>query len=407
MDWADELAASVQGPQVVNDSKTPSGTVHVGSLRGPVILDVITRALRAPRPRDDAPLRRRRHGPDGRPGAPVARRHRARDGPPARPHPRPGRRRPRVATPATHAQTFIDLFSGLGIHPDRYYWMSDIYPTGQMDPFIRTALDRAASRARRSTAGSRTSSTPTTGCRSASSARTAARSGTTIAVGLGRRDGRRRVPPRPRRLGGRLRLDRAGSRRSAARRSCPGTSSGRRSGACSASRSSPTARTSRPPAGRATGRTRSPARSSSASRRSTSRTSSSTSPARKMSTSKGLGAAAHTFTEIVPPEQTRFLFVRPAAGERDRVRPRGHRRGPAPVRRVRPAGRRDRRPRGQGRAARRASTRSSATRCSTRRPTSSRPRGAFRPAFAHLALLVQVPGVDVHGAGRGREGVRR
>src|SRR3954451_22725043 len=47
MEWADELAASVTGPQVVNDSKTPSGTVHVGSLRGPVILDVIVRALRA------------------------------------------------------------------------------------------------------------------------------------------------------------------------------------------------------------------------------------------------------------------------------------------------------------------------------------------------------------------------
>src|SRR3954462_10058177 len=44
---ADEPAPSVSGPQVVNDSKTPSGTVHVGSLRGPVILDVITRALRA------------------------------------------------------------------------------------------------------------------------------------------------------------------------------------------------------------------------------------------------------------------------------------------------------------------------------------------------------------------------
>ena len=47
MDWADELASRVSGPQVINDSKTPSGTVHVGSLRGPVILDVITRALRA------------------------------------------------------------------------------------------------------------------------------------------------------------------------------------------------------------------------------------------------------------------------------------------------------------------------------------------------------------------------
>ena len=46
MYWADELAASLEGPQVVNDSKTPSGTVHVGSLRGPVILDVIARALR-------------------------------------------------------------------------------------------------------------------------------------------------------------------------------------------------------------------------------------------------------------------------------------------------------------------------------------------------------------------------
>ena len=46
MFWADELAARLEGPQVVNDSKTPSGTVHVGSLRGPVILDVIVRAMR-------------------------------------------------------------------------------------------------------------------------------------------------------------------------------------------------------------------------------------------------------------------------------------------------------------------------------------------------------------------------
>ncbi|TMB48650.1 MAG: lysine--tRNA ligase, partial [Chloroflexi bacterium] len=46
MYWADELATRVSGPQVVNDSKTPSGTIHVGSLRGPVTLDVIARALR-------------------------------------------------------------------------------------------------------------------------------------------------------------------------------------------------------------------------------------------------------------------------------------------------------------------------------------------------------------------------
>ena len=143
MDWADELAASVTGPQVVNDSKTPSGTVHVGSLRGPVILDVIVRALRA-RGLETSYL----YGVDdldpmdaqalltadaveremGRPLAQIP--DQVGDG--------------HASYARHHAQIFIDLFAGLGIRPDRYYWMSEIYPTGQVDPFIRTALDRAA-----------------------------------------------------------------------------------------------------------------------------------------------------------------------------------------------------------------------------------------------------------------------
>ena len=143
MDWADELAVSVSGPQVVNDSKTPSGTVHVGSLRGPVILDTIWRALRA-RGLDATLL----YGVDdydpmdaqalltpdaveremGRPLFQVP-------DPLGDCHPSYARH---------FAEVFIDTFSGLGIHPERYYWMSEIYPTGEMDPFIRTALDRAA-----------------------------------------------------------------------------------------------------------------------------------------------------------------------------------------------------------------------------------------------------------------------
>ena len=143
MDWADELASKVSGPQVVNDSKTPSGTVHVGSLRGPVILDVIARALRAnghettllygvddmdpmdaqalltPDAIDREMGRPLAHVPD-----PVGDCH---------------------SSYARHfASLFIDVFARLGIHPDRYYWMSDIYPTGAMDPYIRLALDRAA-----------------------------------------------------------------------------------------------------------------------------------------------------------------------------------------------------------------------------------------------------------------------
>ena len=43
--WADEIAGQQVGRQVVNDSKTPSGTVHVGSLRGVVLHDAVRRAV--------------------------------------------------------------------------------------------------------------------------------------------------------------------------------------------------------------------------------------------------------------------------------------------------------------------------------------------------------------------------
>src|SRR5215207_9354011 len=142
MEWADELAARVSGPQVVNDSKTPSGTVHVGSLRGPVILDVIVRALRAAGheatllygvddldPMDAQALLT----PDaveremGRPLAHIP--DQETDG--------------HASYARHHAQRFIDTFAGLGVLPDRYYWMSELYAAGDMDPYIRIALDRA------------------------------------------------------------------------------------------------------------------------------------------------------------------------------------------------------------------------------------------------------------------------
>lgn len=46
MFWTEEIAARVSGPQIVNDSKTPSGRVHVGALRGVLIHDAIFRTLR-------------------------------------------------------------------------------------------------------------------------------------------------------------------------------------------------------------------------------------------------------------------------------------------------------------------------------------------------------------------------
>ncbi|WP_089729739.1 lysine--tRNA ligase [Candidatus Thiosymbion oneisti] len=43
--WNEKLIEKLTGPQIVNDSKTPSGRVHVGSLRGVLIHDAIYRAL--------------------------------------------------------------------------------------------------------------------------------------------------------------------------------------------------------------------------------------------------------------------------------------------------------------------------------------------------------------------------
>jgi len=142
MYWADELASAVDGPQVVNDSKTPSGTVHVGSLRGPVVLDVITRALR-----DRGVPTTLLYGVDDM--DPMDAQALLTPDAVEREMGRPLSQVPdqvgdcHASYARHHAQTFIDIFDGLGIRPDRYYWMSDIYPTGQMDPFIRTALDRA------------------------------------------------------------------------------------------------------------------------------------------------------------------------------------------------------------------------------------------------------------------------
>jgi lysyl-tRNA synthetase class 1 len=143
MFWADELAASVDGPQVVNDSKTPSGTVHVGSLRGPVILDVIVRALR-----DHGIDTTLLYGVDDL--DPMDAQALLTPDAVEREMGRPLSQVPdtvgdcHVSYARHFAGIFIDTFAGLGIRPDRYYWMSDIYPTGDMDGFIRTALDRAA-----------------------------------------------------------------------------------------------------------------------------------------------------------------------------------------------------------------------------------------------------------------------
>jgi lysyl-tRNA synthetase class 1 len=115
---------------------------------------------------------------------------------------------------------------------------------------------------------------------------------------------------------------------------------------------------------------------------------------RKMSTSKGRGAAAHSIAEVVPPEQLRFLFVRPRPNQAIEFDPEGTDAIPRlfdefdriadatagrEVKGDLPAGF------------------ESVFRYSLVDPRADPTAEAatFRPAFGHLALLAQVPGVDV------------
>jgi lysyl-tRNA synthetase class 1 len=142
MFWADELAEAFEGPQVVNDSKTPSGTVHIGSLRGVVLHDAIHRALlQAGRPSRflygvddldpmDSQALLTPDAVERYMGVPLAH----------VPAP-PGSSAPSYARYFV-GELFMGTFRGLGVEP-QIYWMSELYADGSMDPWIRRALDGA------------------------------------------------------------------------------------------------------------------------------------------------------------------------------------------------------------------------------------------------------------------------
>jgi lysyl-tRNA synthetase class 1 len=142
MYWADELAAAVAGPQVVNDSKSPSGTATVGSLRGVVLHDAIHRALLGAglearflygvddMDAMDSQALLTPDAVDRYMGAPLSR-------VPA----------PHGSTAANYARHFVGsiffkTFEPLGIRPE-FYWVSELYDAGRMDPYVKLALDRA------------------------------------------------------------------------------------------------------------------------------------------------------------------------------------------------------------------------------------------------------------------------
>jgi len=140
--WADEIASQVAGPQVVNDSKSPSGTVHVGSLRGVVLHDAIYRALCLAGHEAtflygvddmdamDSQALLTPDAVDRYMGVPLSR--------------VPAPEGSAASSYARHfvGEIFFRTFEPLGIKPE-FYWVSELYAAGRMDPYIKLALDRA------------------------------------------------------------------------------------------------------------------------------------------------------------------------------------------------------------------------------------------------------------------------
>lgn len=141
MFWADKIAADAQENQIVNDSKTPSGRVHVGSLRGVVIHDVIHRALKhAGKPPkflygvdDYDALDTVPHYLDQEKFAPYL-------GFPLCNVPSPGENASDYAK--YFMGEFLEVFEYLGVRPEIYY-LRDLYRSGRLNDYIDTFLKNA------------------------------------------------------------------------------------------------------------------------------------------------------------------------------------------------------------------------------------------------------------------------
>lgn len=140
MFWADELARRVPPgqPQVVNDSKTPSGTIPISALRGPIIHDAIARALRA-----TGVQTRFLYGTDDM--DPMDSQSMKSDE-----HLAPHMGKPLMAIPAPgasgtdyaefHQARFLGAFPTVGVRPDELYRMRDLYRAGKLDRSIDLVL---------------------------------------------------------------------------------------------------------------------------------------------------------------------------------------------------------------------------------------------------------------------------
>jgi len=144
MFWVDIVTkeSKIKGPVLVNDAKTPSGKIHVGSLRGVMIHDFVYKSfLRSGEkanytyhfddfdPMDSLPTYLRKEKYEKYMGAPL------------KDIPAP---KGEESYAEFYAKDFIKIFNSLGAKPKIIWAFKDLYKTGKLDEAIRIGLDAAS-----------------------------------------------------------------------------------------------------------------------------------------------------------------------------------------------------------------------------------------------------------------------
>ena len=141
--WADAEAERLapDAAHVIRDSKTPSGTVPISGLRGPIITDALYRTFKARGLRVryvftiddydpmDSQAMRAQEGMAEQMGKPLC----------AIPSPEPGH----GDFARYHAERFLRTFAALGIRPEEIHWLRDLYRSGALDRQIDLVLRNA------------------------------------------------------------------------------------------------------------------------------------------------------------------------------------------------------------------------------------------------------------------------
>ncbi len=143
--WADQIASDAKprnGTHVVSDAKTPSGRIHVGSLRGVLIHDVIYKAVRDSGQKAEYVYRFDDLDPmDGfPPGVPDP--FREHMGKPLCDVPSPEPDKGHASFARLYAEEFRDVFEKLDCKP-RIAYSSELYRAGKLNALIQTALEKA------------------------------------------------------------------------------------------------------------------------------------------------------------------------------------------------------------------------------------------------------------------------